>query len=1559
MKNRSTRAAAMIAAIAGTTLIAAHKADAAIILNGDLNQLYDGFTDPWLTNGEFIIGNTAVGSLRIDGGSRVTSSFGAIGNEVGSEGTVTVTGAGSTWDGMSQLIVGNNGTGRLDIAGRASVTNDLGVVGLQVGSLGTVSMGSGTWTNNALLIIGGAGRGVLNIRDSGTVTAPTVAIGSLAGSNGIIALQQNRARLDIEDALFVGGGPSGVGGTGFLNIDFGGVAIGDLAIASDEDLILSDADMDDTLLTVYENGRVEVLTDTILAVRNGEFAKAIVTGENAEWTTGRLWVGQGGIGRVDIEAGGLVATANDIILGSAVGSAGNVSVDGVGSEFRTDSDIIVGDGGTSALVVADGGAVTALNGVLGLQAGSIGFGVVDDEGSRWESTGTLTVGGAGFGALSVADGGTLLSSAGIIGEAAGSDGSVTIQDGGSSWNQAELYVGAFGEGTFGVRDGATVETSVFASIGSAEGGVGEATVHGPGSLWRQSQLYVGDIASGTLRIENAGRVETSEFASIGESAGSFGRAFVDGDLSTWVNNDLFVGWSGNGEVTITGGATVDTLSQAFLGFRSGSTGAVTVSGDGSEWIVRENLRLGSIGTGLLTINQRGMVTVVGDLDIGLTSGGNMVEVDGMGSRLRSDGRLVLGGALPSSMSIKNGASLATVSSRISSTEPGKINVLRLEGDNSEWIGNGDLAVGEDGDGEVLVSNSARLITNGPVLIGTGFNSYGNVLIEGENTHWTAGSDIIVGDSARGAIGITDGGEMDVTANITFGSRSNSTGSGVITKDGSQMTVSGDLTLGDRGDGILLVDQKGQLAVNGGMTLGVEGERFGTFRANDRGTEISVGGLLTVGEGALGVVTLTEEAKMTAGSALFAKNSDSLGDLVVESGSTFRSLNGFSLGGAARARLELNGGSLLDVGGSATFGENAGAVGIAMIQDENSRATISGQAVIGDQGSGFVSIVDGGSLKADAVRIGKGGDADGILTVSGGMSEARSTQGIVVGDGGVGSLRVLQGGKVFGASDAIGKLEASSGDVSINGSDSAWTNSTLEIGGLGHGEMIISDRASATTTLGLIGSGAGGFGIVAVLDDETRWDLQDLILANSGDANLSVFNGGEINVSNAMNAGVADNAGQNLAFITVGEDGSAIRIGQGLNLGGAAATDMYIENGGLVTVGTETVIGEFGSVNLDGGHFEFGMMTDESFRRIDGVSGSLAGSLGQFQLTGFNEISDVSFGNLFGNISENVDTSEITGAFSNSGVLYGDGSSQFGLINNASGVVEVITSERMRFDGDGQNNGRFDISGGQLRFGGDLNNNSEIDIDDGQLYVTGSIHNGLGGHIEGRGTIRVEGVFTNQSEMAFSGGFTDIHGTFINDTTGLILTTGGGVTTFFDDVTHNGVEIKTSEGSNTVFLGTYAGAGDFTGDGLVQFEGLVQLGNSPAVVGFEGDVMLTDTSMTHIEIAGLLTGEFDAFSIGGDLGIAGSLGVSLLDGFELGFNQSFLIADVLGSVTGTFIGLEEGSLVSTLGESDLFITYAAGDGNDIALYTAIPSPGPTALFGCGLLSMSLRRRRSAC
>ena len=131
--------------------------------------------------------------LTIQSGGTVTDAFGAVGNLPGSQGTVTVTGAGSTWTNIGNVVVGGLGTGTLTIQNGGTVNSGGGgSVGQSVGSAGTVTVtGPGSSWNNGPgggLNIGSFGTGTLTIANGGTVintTAFTANIGNGAGSQRV------------------------------------------------------------------------------------------------------------------------------------------------------------------------------------------------------------------------------------------------------------------------------------------------------------------------------------------------------------------------------------------------------------------------------------------------------------------------------------------------------------------------------------------------------------------------------------------------------------------------------------------------------------------------------------------------------------------------------------------------------------------------------------------------------------------------------------------------------------------------------------------------------------------------------------------------------------------------------------------------------------------------------------------------------------------------------------------------------------------------------------------------------------------------------------------------------------------------------------------------------------------------------------------------------------------------------------------------------------------------------------------------------------------------------
>lgn len=151
-----------------------------------------GATSAWTNAGAIVVGGQGTGSVLVENGGTLKSEGASIGLTTGSSGNVTVTGVGSTWNNgpAGGLNVGSLGAGTLTITGGAKVLNDtafIANIGEGPNSEGTVTVsGAGSlWNNSTGVNVGRAGKGTLTIADGAVVSGP-VEIASSAGSTGLL-----------------------------------------------------------------------------------------------------------------------------------------------------------------------------------------------------------------------------------------------------------------------------------------------------------------------------------------------------------------------------------------------------------------------------------------------------------------------------------------------------------------------------------------------------------------------------------------------------------------------------------------------------------------------------------------------------------------------------------------------------------------------------------------------------------------------------------------------------------------------------------------------------------------------------------------------------------------------------------------------------------------------------------------------------------------------------------------------------------------------------------------------------------------------------------------------------------------------------------------------------------------------------------------------------------------------------------------------------------------------------------------------------------------------------
>ncbi|EHR04909.1 autotransporter family protein [Bradyrhizobium sp. WSM471] len=148
----------------------------------------------WTNIGNLVVGGLGAGALTVESGGTVNSFGGvSVGLSTNSSGTVTVTGAGSSLNitAGGGFNIGSFGTGTLTITNGGTVINNTAFtanIGSNAGSLGTVRVaGAGSiWSNSSGVNVGNSGTGTLTLAEGGVVTAPSVVIAANVGATGTL-----------------------------------------------------------------------------------------------------------------------------------------------------------------------------------------------------------------------------------------------------------------------------------------------------------------------------------------------------------------------------------------------------------------------------------------------------------------------------------------------------------------------------------------------------------------------------------------------------------------------------------------------------------------------------------------------------------------------------------------------------------------------------------------------------------------------------------------------------------------------------------------------------------------------------------------------------------------------------------------------------------------------------------------------------------------------------------------------------------------------------------------------------------------------------------------------------------------------------------------------------------------------------------------------------------------------------------------------------------------------------------------------------------------------------
>jgi T5SS/PEP-CTERM-associated repeat protein len=565
----------------------------------------------WTSSTNGYIGNTASGTLTVNGGNDLLSGNGYIGYGSGSTGLVAVDGAGSAVTTAQFLVVGEFGQGTLKVTNHATVSSVSGQIGEFSGSTGVVTVdGTGsTWNNNSSfysigLIVGVSGSGTLNITNGGAVTvASATCVGDGAGSTGTINFGAHGGTLTTQ-SLYAS--PTQMAGTGTINT---------CGLVSDVNLVFDSTHGLSQTLTGFGSVTVKLNMSNVGNV-------------------GDLGAGWNGNGSLTIRDGIKVSSPHGFI-GRNSGSVGVVTVDGTGSTWTNTAyeSLSVGGDGNGTLNITGGAMVSiASTGYIGVDSGSTGLVTVDGVGSTWTSNFLISVGNSGDGTLRITNGATVsTTSNGVLGYYGGSTGLVTIDGGGSSWNSNFLSVGNGGRGTLTITGGGAV-TATHVSTNS-------------------TSLLAIDVGRGSLLADNSGAGTLTNNGTIRILAGA--GVPTDGVQYSPISAGA---WSGTGTYQAVGG-TWDGTAHTFI------ASSVTSGTSGTP----VPLELATVQRAIVDDNGSGGTNwEVGASFVAATSTTNITfTATAMNSAILDS----LRADLPANESVLSGWTFATTNYTVSSTNP--------------------------------------------------------------------------------------------------------------------------------------------------------------------------------------------------------------------------------------------------------------------------------------------------------------------------------------------------------------------------------------------------------------------------------------------------------------------------------------------------------------------------------------------------------------------------------------------------------------------------------------------------------------------------------------------------------------------------------------------------------------------------------------------------------------------------------------------------------------------------------------------------------------------------
>ncbi len=816
-----------------------------------------------------------------------------------------------------------------------------------------------------------------------------------------------------------------------------------------------------------------------------------------------------------------------------------------------------------------------------------------------------------------------------------------------------------------------------------------------------------------------------------------------------------------------------------------------------------------------------------------------------------------------------------------------------------------LNVGQFGTGSMNISAGGVVQSSIGGTIGNFVDALGTVQIDGFNSRWINSNSLVIANAGEGNLNLTDGGRVQNTIGFV-GSAAGGSGTVTISSLGfftSQWLNSGELNIGYEGDGTLNLLSGSVQNTNAFV---------GRFAGSTGEVNLSAGnaqwlnlGNLTIGHSGEGILNVTgsgyvQNVDGVVGAVVGATGSVS----VSQPESQWRSTGAMTVGLGGHGELSVSDGGIVQVDGTMFIAQDLNSVGVVTVDGMGSDLNSSTGMQIGNSGQATLTVTNGGSLSSTFSEIGGLVGINSSVTIDGPGSTWITTGIIEVGDAGDATLTISNGGVVRSGTGALADAADATTSATVTGAGSAWImhgSGTFYVGEDGTGTLNILDGGAVSNVEGHVGFDVGSNGTALVDGAGSTWtNSGELTIGRDGDGTLDITGGGLVQNTNgyigrssgrdgsgAVTVSGAGSTWTNTNFVYVGYDSE----GEG---------SLSVEAGGTVTCTTGfvgNVAGSHGTATVDGPGSTWT------------TSGTLAVGDGTLTISnGGAVVTNGLFGTLAAASMWNAEVSVVGqgSSWSLADALLTVGFGGAAAVNILDGGNVVSFDARLAADTG--STGTVVVSGAgstwtigrRLGVGGDAGNLMSGGTGTLSVQPGGRVDVAQNIVIFADGLLRLEGGTLDAAEVSFQGG-----GQF-DWTTG------------------------------TLHVGTFGGS-------LVNQAGKLAPGHSAGSTTIAGSYAQQAGATLEIEIGGTSAGAFDVVNIGNIAGISGQLQLALINGFEPGAGDTFMVLTTAGGIFGTLANVANGQRLTTLDSLGSFLVHygqaSAFNPNQIVLSAFEPAELP--------------------